>query len=747
MNFRKRLLQLGNAMLVLLLLVSTRIVYWQLVKGKDLQPLALDPLAAAVQAADLSGSNDQGSSKMLPGDRTLQGLPQPVIQRTTRLLRSITRGTVFDRDGRPLALDETDEQGVRTRVYNEPSLAPVIGYVSGLRTGVAGLEYTYNDTLLGLDRLDAQLGRVIDQPIVGSDLVLTIDSIVQSEAERDLGIQAGAVVVLDGHSGAVLAMASTPHVDPNKMLDPEYAAGLLAACSQPDCKSPFINRATQGLYVPGSTWKTVSLIAGLDTGQVKPDTMFDFGTPEQGPNGPIYYYRVGGGEIPDPNHKESKLDLTGSYAASANAAFAKIGDQMPADVFIDYARRLGFSSDDPFPLGIEYSPSILANNVDDIRTNSLLRAATAIGQGELLATPLNMAMVVLPALNKGNMPMPYFVEAVRTPSGSLIKGPLIGGSPRQVMKAKTATQVHDIMVKAVTSGSGGTAGISGYTVGGKTGTAQVGGDANPHAWFIGFVEKGDQAIVIAVMIENGGSGYKVAAPIFSKVGKVAMDRLAQEKPDALPTLPPPPTPQVQGLAGQAEQPAAPTPTTTPTARPTKTAQPGVLVQPPPAPTNTPTATPSGNLIPDIPFGPGSPSFDEDFATCPGNFKPVEGTGKFTWPSQYQAISGTNFKAGHPGIDLSAPPGTPVYASDRGRVVFAGWTDAGYGNAILIDHGDGYRTLYGHLSQVSTFCGAKVEKGQVIGLSGSTGNSSGPHLHFEVRVPGGYLDPLKVLPTP
>src|SRR5690606_33134288 len=107
-------------------------------------------------------------------------------------------------------------------------------------------------------------------------------------------------------------------------------------------------------------------------------------------------------------------------------------------------------------------------------------------------------------------------------------------------------------------------------------------------------------------------------------------------------------------------------------------------------------------------------------------------------SQYQALSGTDFKEGHPGIDLSAPEGTPVFATDAGLVIFAGWTGGiGYGNAVLIDHGNGYRSLYAHLSQVSTHCGAKVDQGKLIGLAGDTGNSSGPHLHFEVRVPGGY----------
>jgi murein DD-endopeptidase MepM/ murein hydrolase activator NlpD len=154
------------------------------------------------------------------------------------------------------------------------------------------------------------------------------------------------------------------------------------------------------------------------------------------------------------------------------------------------------------------------------------------------------------------------------------------------------------------------------------------------------------------------------------------------------------------------------------------------------------------MTPDIPFKQDKVDFIElGKASCPGDFDIPPGTGKFIWPSQFQALSGGDFKEGHPGLDLSTPSGTPVYAADTGLVIFAGWTGIGYGNTIVIDHGNGYRTLYGHLSQVSTYCGAKVEAGVLIGLSGSTGNSSGPHLHFEVRVPDGYINPLRVLPIP
>ena len=90
-------------------------------------------------------------------------------------------------------------------------------------------------------------------------------------------------------------------------------------------------------------------------------------------------------------------------------------------------------------------------------------------------------------------------------------------------------------------------------------------------------------------------------------------------------------------------------------------------------------------------------------------------------------------------------GVPVYASDSGVVVFSGWANGGYGYMIMIDHGNGYQTVYAHLSQVLTVCGQSVGQGATIGYGGSSGNSTGPHLHFEVRYQGGFINPWFVLP--
>ena len=98
---------------------------------------------------------------------------------------------------------------------------------------------------------------------------------------------------------------------------------------------------------------------------------------------------------------------------------------------------------------------------------------------------------------------------------------------------------------------------------------------------------------------------------------------------------------------------------------------------------------------------------------------------------------------HEGIDIAVPTGTAVVASASGQVIYAGWM-GGYGNLVLIDHGGGLATAYGHNSGFAVGSGQSVAQGQVIAYAGSTGNSTGPHVHFEVRVNGSPVDPLGYL---
>lgn len=154
------------------------------------------------------------------------------------------------------------------------------------------------------------------------------------------------------------------------------------------------------------------------------------------------------------------------------------------------------------------------------------------------------------------------------------------------------------------------------------------------------------------------------------------------------------------------------------------------------------------LIPTIPRGSaGVSSALYGAGACTGSYEGAYGTGAFIWPADNHYLSGNDYWSGHLAIDIGAGEGARIYAADSGVVVFAGWATGGYGNMVVIDHGNGYQTLYAHLSQVAVSCGRSVSKGSVIGYSGSTGNSTGAHLHFEVRYQGGFISPWFVLPAP
>jgi len=133
--------------------------------------------------------------------------------------------------------------------------------------------------------------------------------------------------------------------------------------------------------------------------------------------------------------------------------------------------------------------------------------------------------------------------------------------------------------------------------------------------------------------------------------------------------------------------------------------------------------------------------------CAGGYEGLYGTGSFIWPTVNHNISGNDYWSGHLAIDIGSALGELISAADSGVIVFAGWSTGGYGNTVAIDHGNGYQTLYAHLNSVVVGCGQSVVQGQTIGYGGSTGNSTGPHLHFEIRYQGGFVNPWYVLPAP
>ena len=124
-----------------------------------------------------------------------------------------------------------------------------------------------------------------------------------------------------------------------------------------------------------------------------------------------------------------------------------------------------------------------------------------------------------------------------------------------------------------------------------------------------------------------------------------------------------------------------------------------------------------------------------------------GYGTFVWPAPQHYLSGYDYSGVHRGIDIAGNTGEATFATDAGVIVYVGWNNYGYGNMIMIDHGQGFQSLYAHLSAFNVSCGQSVGQGDVIGAIGSTGNSSGSHLHFEILSAHAKINPWDVLTPP
>ena len=422
---------------------------------------------------------------------------------------TIPRGAIYDRDGVALART-VFAAGVARRVYPEPAVGEVTGYFSPLLYGSSGLEASWDDELAGRTGGNP-FARALDElrglPRHGLDLHLTLDARLQQQAHAALGERTGAAVLLDIETGAVLALTSTPSFDPNALVvvtaaDREPARTAFTALAA-DPRAPLVQRATSGLYPPGSTFKTITAAAAIDTGAAQPDSIYeDAGELTIAGHTLIEQNR--------PNDRQTLWSLTESFAWSLNVVFAQIGLQLGGERLAAAARGWGWESDIPFDLPVETSRvSVTPGFLDD----PVGVAETAFGQGELLATPLQMALVAAGIGNDGDMMRPHLVASLVEPDGESVRETR-PSRWRRGAGSEAADQTAAMMIYAVENGALGTAFTPGYTIGGKTGTAET-GSGDPHAWFIGFIglPGKDPRYAVAIVVEAGGGGGQVALPI------------------------------------------------------------------------------------------------------------------------------------------------------------------------------------------------------------------------------------------
>lgn len=432
--------------------------------------------------------------------------------------RRIQRGRILSADGQELAVSRRDAAGVTTRSYTYNPLAATVGYWSPTR-GAGGIEAARDLDLRGQGRLtslDALARRLMHYPVIGDDVVLTIDLRLQRLADEALGSRNGAIVLLNANTGAVLAMASHPYFDPNR-LDADWTK--ISA----DPARPLINRATQGLYTPGSTFKTVTLAAALEAGKVSPTSVFSYTLrPPDGQH--ALWWHNGPNGITCANHPDNKmpLDLTAVYAWSCNVAFAEIGLDLGPEVYSDFAARFGLGTVIPLELPVAASRLYHTPNYLLGPERFYALASTAFGQGELAVTPLQMALVAAAVANEGAIPRAYLVAQVRDLQGR-VGEEAQPGAWRRAMTPQAASLERAIMTASTEWGWARTAKVAGVNMGGKTGTAETGDPSKPpHSWFIGWAQGKSATYAIAVIKEFTGYGSDEAAPAAKKVLEAAV---------------------------------------------------------------------------------------------------------------------------------------------------------------------------------------------------------------------------------
>lgn len=418
----------------------------------------------------------------------------------------VRRGSILDRNGAVLAMDDPSSDTGR-RYPLGPAAAHVVGYFDA-RYGMAGVEKAADDTLTGVGTTPledlARLGRglVETQPVEGKDVHLTIDARLQRKCHELLGGRSGAVAVLEPSSGDILALCSAPSFDPS---DPSPRS-----TSSKD--APFLNRATQGRYPAGSTFKVAMASLATELGITPklncPGDGFRAAPGAQPIRDVEYYsYKREGKVWPG----FGKIGLKSALAHSSNVYFAQLAQRIPPEEFNGFVGRCGLSERIPLfgQEGQEVGVPLAAGAIPHVaKGDAKARSQLAIGQGAMAIAPLHAAMWTSVVAGGGVLRIPHIDLGRET-------------ERRRVVSDASARAVADMMRSAVADGTGRNADVPGAGVCGKTGTAQTGSGAD-HSWFVCFTSATRPRIVVSVIVEHGGFGSRAALPVARGVIEEAM---------------------------------------------------------------------------------------------------------------------------------------------------------------------------------------------------------------------------------
>lgn len=401
----------------------------------------------------------------------------------------VKRGSIYDCDGEVLAETVIDGD-TRIRKYPKGNLySHIIGYHSKVY-GKSQLEMKYDRELLGKGDISISFNEMRS----GYDLNLTIDNDLQKYAYEKLAKRNGAIVALEPSTGKILAMVSYPDFNPSAQSLEDSWKYIV---ERED--SPLLSRATNGLYPPGSTYKIATASLAFSAGYSS-KTFNDEGV-----------FELDGLKVENYGGKSyGEISLRDAFKYSSNAVFCSLGYELGAENVLTQAESFGINKE--FETDIPVSKS----RIEYRKMHDADAALVSIGQGQLLMTPLQVAMMGAAVANGGKIMKPYLVDKITASSGVVI-GSAKPQTLYQPISPVCADYLNDLMVDVVASGTGRSAAISGITVAGKTGTAENETDRD-HAWFVGYAPAENPQIVVAVLLENdGGAGGTNAAPIARSV--------------------------------------------------------------------------------------------------------------------------------------------------------------------------------------------------------------------------------------
>ncbi|MBO4375200.1 MAG: penicillin-binding protein 2 [Lachnospiraceae bacterium] len=417
--------------------------------------------------------------------------------RQKNLENSVIRGTIYS-DNKEVLAREALKDGAEIRNYPYASLfAHVVGFST---YGNYGLEKTANIELLTSNApVDERLGKeMAGVRNTGDDIYTSLNISLQKTAYDVLANYRGAAIVMEAKTGRILAMVSKPDFDPNTVSE------NWAKITENEDEAALVNRCTAGLYPPGSTFKTVTLLEYLR---------------EHDLDGSDYAYSCNGSFVKDDSRIEcyhgsvhGTVDLLRSYAKSCNCSFANIGAMLDIPRFEDTADSLLFGR--ALPVESDYKRSSFALNSSS-DTDEILQ--TSIGQGKTLMTPMHLALITQAIANDGEMMRATLIDRQENYLGTVIREqkPSVY---RRVMKEDEAKMLKSYMLDVVSEGTGKKLQSPYYTAAGKTGSAEYGSEkGKSHAWFTGFSQTGSPDIVVTIIIEKAGSGGDYAVPAAKRI--------------------------------------------------------------------------------------------------------------------------------------------------------------------------------------------------------------------------------------